>query len=94
MRTTDKLKTAKALIKEAEEILDGINDPTLIKHFGYSIKLMVQELNKISDNSGYYITRDSNIEEIINLERETWHDLSEDNGITITDIFENIKEKL
>jgi hypothetical protein len=84
----------KALIKEAEEMLDSINDPRLMKHFGYSITLMIQELNKISDNSRYYITRDSNIEEIINLERETWNDLSEDNGITINDIFENLKEKL
>lgn len=95
MKTLKKLQLAFELMKKAEEIIDDIRDneddnQSLMKYYGYSLEIIQQELNKFSDNSCYYLTRDVNLQEIIDSEGEKWFDHSEDDENSYEDLLNEI----
>lgn len=95
MKTQEKLQLAFELMKKAENILHEINNDkeenkSLLRYYGYSLEIIRQQLNIFSDNSGYYLTRDVNLQEILDSEGDNWNDESKDNEISYKDILEEI----
>jgi len=94
MTTLEKLDLAYSLIKKSEEILNKINkdieNDSLNNYYGYTIKILVQELNIISDNSKGYLTQDKSIMDIIESEGDKWEDNSTDDGQDFEDILNTI----
>lgn len=83
MTTIEKLRLTKELMKTAENILDEIEkenrlNKSLLSCYGYSIQIIKQELNKLSDNSNYYFTNDVSLERIIDSLDNDWNDNSID----------------
>lgn len=82
MTTIEKLRLTKELMKTAENILDEIEEDTqnksLLSEYGYSIQIIKQQLNKLSDNSNYYFTNDVSLERIIDNLDNDWNDNSID----------------
>lgn len=75
--TEDKLNIAKHLMKEAERILESIDNDSLEGHYGYSKEIIQQQLNMFSDNSSGYMGRNTPIDEIINSMGDDWSDQDE-----------------
>lgn len=96
MTTLEKLELAKSLMEKAEELIDGIienpENDSLIKYYGYSLKIITQELNKFSTNSRSYLTSDVSLDEIINEEGENWTDDSNCDGVYIEDLLDELDE--
>lgn len=74
MDTLEKLEEAIDLMKQAEEILESVKEEnqSLDDYYGYSIQIIIQELNKFSDNSCGYIGSNASLEEIIESEGDNW----------------------
>lgn len=83
MTVTEKLTLAKELIIQAEKIIADLYDPSnmdsssLREYYGYSMEIMEHELNKISTNKNYRVTRATSLEEIIDAEGDKWFDESD-----------------
>ena len=94
MKTLEKLELVNNLIKKSEEILNEIlknpENDSLTSYYGYTLKLIKQELNILSDNSHGYLTRDKSIEDVINAEGDEWNDESSDDGSDIEDIMNDL----
>ena len=75
MTQLDKLHKALELMKEAEDIIEDLNDDdenSLNEYYGYSLQVIAQELNKFSDNSCGYLHGNTTLEEIIEAEGDNW----------------------
>jgi len=80
MNTTEKLQKALDLMKEAEQLVNEAKEEnkSLKSYYGYSLLIVAQELNKFSDNSNYYMTRDTNLQEMIESEGSKWFEDGQD----------------
>lgn len=76
MTTTQKLEKAIELIKRAEKLVKSarVTNKSLKRYYGYSLEIIGSQLNIVSDNSNYYATRDTNLQEILEEEGENWQD--------------------
>lgn len=95
MKTQEKLQLAFELIKKAEDIINDIRNEkeenhSLLRYYGYSLEIIQQELNIFSNNSGYYLTNDVNLQGIIDSEGQDWNDESNDDETTYEEILEEI----
>jgi hypothetical protein len=95
MKTQEKLQLAFELMKKAEDILYNIQNnkeenEDLLSYYRYSLEIIRQQLNIFSNNSGYYLTRDVNLQEILDSEGDNWNDESKDDGISYDELLEEI----
>jgi hypothetical protein len=95
MKILEKLQLAFELMKKAEDIINDIRNnkeenQSLLRYYGYSLEIIQQQLNIFSDNSGYYLTNDVNLQGIIDSEGQDWNDESNDDEITYEEILEEI----
>lgn len=95
MKTIDKLQLAFELMKKAEEIISEIKknkeeNKSLLSYYGYSLEIIEQQLNIFSDNSKNYLTRNTNLEEILNMLGDNWEDESKDDEISYEEVLEEI----
>lgn len=59
-------------MQQAQELLDeALENESLDNYYGYSINIIKQELDKLSNNSAMY---HKNIEEMVGTEGENWND--------------------
>jgi len=73
MTTTEILEEAKEKIQDAMALLKKAKkNESLSDYYGYTIGLMIQELDKVSENQAGYLTRDKNIQDILEVEGEKW----------------------
>lgn len=75
MNTLDQLTEAMDLMKQAEQLLIEANkqNKSLSDYYGYSMEIIIQELNRFSDNSRCYQGNNNSLEDIINAEGEDWN---------------------
>jgi len=66
------LEQAQEHIEEAITLIRKANFGSLKDRHSYNFRLMTQELTKISDNSAGYLTRDTNLAQILEEEGEDW----------------------
>jgi hypothetical protein len=95
MKTLDKLQLAFELMRKAEDIINEIrfnkdDNESLLGYYGYGLEIIQQQLDIYTDNSRYYLTRNTNLEEILNSEGDNWEDESKDDEISYEDILEEI----
>lgn len=95
MKTQEKLQLAFELMKKAEDIINDIRNEkeenrSLLRYYGYSLEIIQQQLNIFSDNSGYYLTNDVNLQGILDSEGQDWNDNSNDDEISYEEILEEI----
>jgi hypothetical protein len=95
MKTLDKLQLAFELMRKAEDIINEIRfnkeeNKSLLNYYGYGLEIIQQQLDIYTDNSRYYLTRNTNLEEILNSEGDNWEDESKDDEISYEDILEEI----
>ena len=76
MMTTQALDTVMDMLTRSKEILSQLKDEnhSLEAQHGYSLMLMIQELEKVIDNAPGYLTADANILEMIQDCGDTWQD--------------------
>lgn len=70
-----KLQQAVQHMKDAEQLINEakLANESLEQHYGYSLDIIAQELNKYSDNSrGYHMKFNTSLDEIINAEGSAW----------------------
>ena len=70
-----KLESVLSHMKEAEKIIEDLRtneEDSLNNYYGYSLEIIQQQLNKLSDNSQGYLGRDSCIGDIIESEGDKW----------------------
>jgi hypothetical protein len=95
MKTLDKLQLAFELMSKAEDIINEIrfnkdDNKSLLNYYGYGLEIIQQQLDIYTDNSRYYLTRNTNLEEILNSEGDNWEDESKDDEISYEDILQEI----
>ena len=95
MKTLDKLQLAFELMRKAEDIINEIrfnkdDNESLLGYYGYGLEIIQQQLDIFTDNSRYYLTRNTNLEEILNSEGDLWNDESKDDEISYEDILQEI----
>lgn len=75
MDTISKLTEARDLMKQAENLVTAAKEenPSLRDYYGYSLEIIIQELNKFGDNSCGYIASNSSLEDIIEDEGRNWN---------------------
>lgn len=76
MNTLEILREAKEHMKSAESLLKQANreNTSLSDYYGYSLELMIQELNRMSDNSKGYQGHDTSLDEIIEAAGSDWNE--------------------
>lgn len=71
-----KLERALMYMKDAERLIEEAKqeNQSLEEEFGYSLEIIIQELNRFSDNSRGYQGNNASLEEIIEDEATNWED--------------------
>jgi hypothetical protein len=78
MGELEQLQEAFDKLKEVEEILDSLiedKESSLNEYYGYSLKGLSQQINAIADNGVGVITKETNLQEIIESEGELWTEI-------------------
>jgi len=72
MDTLMKLQEALDLMKQAEKLVGEARreNKSLNEYHGYSLQIIEQELNKFTDNSRGFLTRDTALADIIAMQEE------------------------
>lgn len=74
MTTLEKLEEALNHMQEANSLINDAKkeNSSLERYYGYSLEIISQELVRFSDNNRGYLGRNTNLQEIIEAEGETW----------------------
>jgi hypothetical protein len=74
MKTLSQLREAMEHMKSAESLLKQVKreNKSLDDYYGYSLELMMQELNRMSDNSKGYQGHDTCLDEIMEAAGSDW----------------------
>ena len=77
MKQSEQLQEALDHVIEAESIITELmknSSDSLNNYHGYSLLLMQQQLNIMSGNKGWFLTKETTIEQIIAGEGDEWYD--------------------